>query len=581
MEHSEHLPIEGPPAGSRRGAVIPRKSWFRRGAAFAGGLALLAMLGNARLLQEPGRPPGQFYVTEAHGDSPRGAVGDGVTDDTAAINAAIDRANARATGAVVVFPPGTYLVTGPLRPLNAPTTLRGSGPSSSALYVGQRAGDVITLRAPGACVRDLGMRVRPNLPSEPVPPSHTSGAFINLRFKADHCLVDNVTLIGAFTGIRISGDNSLINHVNILDVNSGGQGIEVIQDDQGPPPSGIQISHFYMGPDLLARGRLPSAGIRISSCGDCNLTDCDITNSSKALLISNSEDTRNRNDPASRPNNDINAIYAENCFFDASEYGIFVQQAHSGQIVRCHFVGCWAGSHAKSGVYFSPLAQDNTVDSFEFIGLQAFGNGRDGVEVGKATNVKIVGSSLVGNARAGVYFYPDAANCVVQGSKIGPSARDQNRESWNQGQYGVYLSDGSHGHQVSGNDFYAIKAAPAAASRATIFPENPANLVGCRISQNLGYNPVGAKVPQPPVPAPYTNLAEDQPPDQFAGNQTGMDCMVYISVPPGSQLRQVKIGGVATGPVGFPVLGPFLVPAGGDIGLHYVGEPPSWRWFAH
>ena len=51
-----------------------------------------------------------------------GAVGDGITDDTAAINRAVSDGNrcgeacgsTSALGALVYFPPGTYLVTTPI-----------------------------------------------------------------------------------------------------------------------------------------------------------------------------------------------------------------------------------------------------------------------------------------------------------------------------------------------------------------------------------------------------------------------------------------------------------------------------------
>ena len=65
-----------------------------------------------------------------------GAVGDGVTDDTAAIQAALD---ATATGGTCWFPPGTYLVTAAagaiLRP-RAGTTVSGAGRRLATVVVG-------------------------------------------------------------------------------------------------------------------------------------------------------------------------------------------------------------------------------------------------------------------------------------------------------------------------------------------------------------------------------------------------------------------------------------------------------------
>jgi len=58
-----------------------------------------------------------------------GAVGDGVTDDTAAVAAAIDDAG---TGGIVYFPPGTYVLAN-LTVTAASFTLMGCGPSVSIL----------------------------------------------------------------------------------------------------------------------------------------------------------------------------------------------------------------------------------------------------------------------------------------------------------------------------------------------------------------------------------------------------------------------------------------------------------------
>lgn len=66
-----------------------------------------------------------FNVT----DSVYGAVGDGTTDDTAAVNAAIAALIAAGSG-VLYFPAGTYKVTSALTTLSVPCTVRGDGSAS-------------------------------------------------------------------------------------------------------------------------------------------------------------------------------------------------------------------------------------------------------------------------------------------------------------------------------------------------------------------------------------------------------------------------------------------------------------------
>lgn len=97
--------------------------------------------------------PGTFVVT----DPKYGAYGDGVHDDTAAIQAAIDDAQ-DAGGGVVYLPPGTYLTTSSLAISGNHVALAGAGMFTSTIQVsGSYDGVVLSNAATGTRITSLSI----------------------------------------------------------------------------------------------------------------------------------------------------------------------------------------------------------------------------------------------------------------------------------------------------------------------------------------------------------------------------------------------------------------------------------------
>lgn len=132
-----------------------------------------------------------------------GAVGDGMTDDTAAIQAAINAASV--AGAVVFFPPGSYRVTDTLNITSSGVTLEGAGPHASQLYCDNGNKDSVYLQglsAPG--IYDCHIR---NLKFQHV--GKTGGAAVRL-YRANRVRIENVLVFDGWNGFDCRTVNDVL-----------------------------------------------------------------------------------------------------------------------------------------------------------------------------------------------------------------------------------------------------------------------------------------------------------------------------------------------------------------------------------
>ena len=154
-----------------------------------------------------------------------GAVGDGVTDDTAAIQAAI---NAAVNGAVVFLPPGTYRVTGLV--ISHPLIIDGAGyghgellnsntgVASATLKFVEASGTAITIDAIAANAAVGGVQLRNILlTGNRLTAGATTGIGINWNADSTRtingCVIDNVTVYDFLQyGELVSGSVFQIHH---------------------------------------------------------------------------------------------------------------------------------------------------------------------------------------------------------------------------------------------------------------------------------------------------------------------------------------------------------------------------------
>jgi hypothetical protein len=157
-----------------------------------------------------------------------GAVGDGVTDDTAAIQAALNDGRSSATQDYngkpksLYFPPGTYLVHGTLQWNGCCVTLQGAGPGSSIIRL-----------EPGAAGFDDA--------AHPKPLILTPDIGTNRSFR------QNIWDLG----FKIGADNPGAIAVSYVSNNTGSMHDVVITSEDGKAHTGIDLTRKYAGPLLI------------------------------------------------------------------------------------------------------------------------------------------------------------------------------------------------------------------------------------------------------------------------------------------------------------------------------------------
>ena len=323
------------------------------------------------------------------------AVGDGVTDDTAAIQASIDAGPGR-----LYLPPGTYKVSRLTIPSNV--TLEGGGAQCTTLKTTEAEGDVISVLGQGVQIRNLGFDSFPK---------RIGGSYVNFGPQSSCCSIDHFQMFNAYIGVTLSGTISMYaEHGLLRDIIACGVRIDGGQDQ-------------YLRCLTMDNDTKPATGIHINSTGNANISDCDIIHCGYDLLITGGY-----------------SIYVRDCFFDTARMGIFI--APTTPVERCHFHGCWTSGHEGHGVLIDPNSP-GSVDTIDFIGHHSFGNGNDGIHLGKGNNLKVIGSSCCDNMSGlGV----GAQHVIIQGNRLGATGSMPGNE------YGCFFLPGAEQILMTGND---------------------------------------------------------------------------------------------------------------------------------
>jgi len=312
-----------------------------------------------------------------------GATGDGTTDDTAAIQSAINAAATSATGhggGIVYFPPGNYKVSSTLQITAGGIHLLGPGPSATQLIGANASADIVNFSGTsdnpifGNSIRDMTI-------SSTV--SRTGGSGINVAY-AQSLLIDFVDFFQQFVGISLGVGTAVIyvSNIYILSTSSVGLLVEGGNDQ-------------YIS-NLVANNQGALACVRIRDTGAVFMSNCDLLGARNGLLI----------DPVAEAGQGQGVLF---CSFDSvycdsnGQYGVQLNPQSGPGIRSLTFTSCWTASARLDGFLAGGTAG---CDGIHLIGHRSFNNSHHGLRVGANNfNFAADSSDFSGNGQAGSNVY--------------------------------------------------------------------------------------------------------------------------------------------------------------------------------
>jgi hypothetical protein len=382
-----------------------------------------------------------------------GATGNGTTDDTIAIKAAL------ATGNTVYLPKGTYLISSGLTIATSGQNIYGDGPTQSNILVSGSVYDAITISSNYGGVD--GVKIYSAT-------ARASGAFVNFSSDTRGNFVRNFVLQNGYIGIVITA-NAVITYLQngeILDATSStGTGIIINGGND------TFISNVVMD----SSGSEPDCGLRINSSQAVWVSDSDIIHSGTPLKIS--------------PNGSLGQFVTW-CFFSqfaldtSNGNGIEIFPSNSATVKGLFFDNCWSSTNNR-GAYVASTS-GGIVDTVHFTDCTFYNNQLQGALVdtsgGSVSNVEFNNCRVAGNSQAvsGVSAGIDIANNVVgfaiRGCRSGAHAGFGVSQS-----YGFLIGTSCNQYVVTSNDV---------AGNATLGAIDNSRLTSTvrAVSNNIGYN---------------------------------------------------------------------------------------------
>ncbi len=346
-------------------------------------------------------------------DAPYLATGNGATDDTSAIQAAITAVQASG-GGDLIFPKGAYKYTTLTIAVGDTVNLIGQGWESS-LSTSSATADAITVNP--LYTKITGLRFTSSA-------VRTAGVFVHLvgaNSVIEQCFID-----GDFIGVKLSG---VATKCRFNTFSNGVASAKRIWATGGDTSQSIigNLMHAQASPTI-------AAGVYVDDSSALKILSNDIIQQGRCIHI------------APGTGQVVTSLYATDNFLDTALGGAVIEPTGTGAVTRCKFVDNWASSHSTAGLTCDSTA--GTIDGVDWIGGENHLNVNGVALIGAGTiNVRVKRGSARGNSASAVSvgtgvtkFYIDGLECqAADGLAVNG--------------YGVFLTGTNDNYEIKNCDF--------------------------------------------------------------------------------------------------------------------------------
>lgn len=367
-----------------------------------------------------------------------GATGDGTTDDTAAIQAAINAVPS--TGGTVLLPAGTYRVTSMLTIDTDNTVLSGVGAASvlqapnTALGINIiQIGNGSTTRAQCG-VRDLRITATAQ---------KTGGVGIHLT-KCFKIRLQNLHIEKQYRSLQFSNTTEVwLSASDIRDTKEHGL---LISNDVMSGFDWYITDCVFDNPDVTNVG----SGIHWDGGETLVVSGVDLLRFNTGLYINPTNGRESR------------FGFLTNAIMDTSiDNNVHISNNGTGNTVGLTFTNCWSGTAGNYGVLIDRPG-GGLVQGVRWLGGKIFHNGLAGFRLAGGQDVHISDCDIIGNSqtvsgsRHGVEVAANVSEFSVKGCRIGGGYGQGNTQG-----YAIHLDNGSSDYYIlMGNDCHGNNNTP-------------------------------------------------------------------------------------------------------------------------